>query len=76
MRRIADNAKGRKQYIITNNSSVKWLLAREGSRTEELGAHSSIIFVESKSKGNTVTLLNTWYGENDHLSVDVMSLAK
>ena len=76
VRRIADNAKGRKQYIITNNSSVKWLLAREGQRTEELGAHSSVIFVESKSKDNTVTLLNTWYGENDHICVDVMSLAK
>lgn len=76
VRRIADNAKGRKQYIITNNSSVKWLLAREGSRTEELGANSSIIFVESKSKDNSVVLLNTWYGENEHLKVDVMSLAK
>ena len=76
VRRIADNAKGRKQYIITNNSSVKWLLAREGSRTEELGAHSSVIFVESKSKDNTVTLLNTWYGEDSHLKVDVMSMAK
>ena len=76
VRRIADNAKGRKQYIITNNSSVKWLLAREGSRVEELGAHSSIIFVESQSKGSTVVLQNTWYGENDHLRVDVAGLAK
>ena len=72
VRRIADNAKGRKQYIITNNSSVKWLLARKDSRLEELGAHSSIIFVESKSKGSTVVLLNTWYGEEDHLAIDLL----
>ena len=72
VRRIADNAKGRKQYIITNNSSVKWLIAREGQRTEELGANSSIILVESKSKDNTITLLNTWYGEDSHLVIDVL----
>ena len=76
VRRIADNAKGRKQYILTNNSSVKWLIAREGQRVEELGALSSIIIVESKSKDNTITLLNTWYGENDHLKIDVFGLAK
>jgi hypothetical protein len=76
VRRIADNVKGRRQYVVTNNSSVKWLVAREGQRTEELGAFSSIIIVESKSKDNTITLLNTWYGENEHLKVDVIGLAK
>ena len=76
VRRIADNAKGRKQYVVTNHSSVKWLLARDGQRVEELGALSSIIIVESKSKDNTVTLLNTWYGEDDHLKVDIFGLAK
>lgn len=72
VRRIADNAKGRKQFILTNNSSVKWIVAREGVRTEELAAHSSIIIVESKSKENTLTLLNTWYGEDEHLVVDLL----
>lgn len=76
VRRIADNAKGRKQIVITNNSSVKWLVAREGMRLEELGANSSIILVESKSKDNTVTLLNTWFGEEDHLKVDIFGLVK
>ena len=76
VRRIADNAKGRRQFVLTNNSSVKWLLVRDGQRVEELGAHSSIIIVESKSNDNTVTLLNTWYGEADHLKVDVFALAK
>ena len=72
VRRIADNAKGRKQFVLTNNSSVKWLIAREGGRTEELAANSSIIFVESKSNSNALTLLNTWYGEDSHLVVDIM----
>jgi hypothetical protein len=43
---------------------------------EELGAHSSILFVESQSKGNTVILQNTWYGEQEHLKVNVPELAK
>ena len=76
VRRIADNAKGRKQVVVTNNSSVTWVLVREGNRTDELRAHSSIIITESKSKGNVVTLLNTWYGEDEHLKVDVFDLAK
>ena len=76
VRRIADNAKGRRQFVVTNHSSVKWLFVREGQRMEELGANSSIIIVESQSKDNTVTLLNTWYGEDEHLKVDVIGLAK
>jgi hypothetical protein len=76
VRRIADNAKGRKQVVVTNNSSVTWLIAREGQRTEKLGAQSSIILVESQSKDNTVTLLNTWYEEDAHLKVDVIGMAK
>jgi hypothetical protein len=76
VRRIADNAKGRKQVVVTNNSSVTWLIAREGQRTEKLGAQSSIILVESQSKDNTVTLLNTWYEVDAHLKVDVIGMAK
>ena len=76
VRRIADNAKGRKQIIITNHSSVKWLIAREGQRTDELAENSSIILTESKSKDNTVTLLNTWYGEDEHIKIDLFGLAK
>ena len=74
--RIADNAKGRKQLVITNNSSVKWIIAREGSRTDELKAHSSLIITESKSKSNIITLLNTWYGENEHITVDLFGEQK
>lgn len=76
VRRISDNAKGRKQIVVTNNSSIRWIIAREGQRTEELRPHSSQIFVESKSKDNSATLLNTWYGENSHIIVDLFGLAK
>ena len=76
VRRIADNAKGRKQIVVTNNSSVRWLIQRDGQRLEELAPLSSIILVESKSNDNTVTLLNTWYSEEDHIKVDLFGLAK
>ena len=76
VRRIADNAKGRKQLVLTNNSSVKWIIALEGQRTDELKAHSSIIITESKSKSNVITLLNTWYGENEHLTIDLFGEKK
>ena len=76
VRRIADNAKGRKQIVVTNNSSIRWIIAREGERTEELRPHSSQIYVESKSKDNTAVLLNTWFGEENHLTVNLFELAK
>lgn len=76
VRRLPDNAKGRKQIMITNNSSVKWIIAVEGQRTDELKAHSSIILTESKSKSNIITLLNTWYGEEDHITIDPWALVK
>jgi hypothetical protein len=62
--------------MITNNSSVKWIIAVEGQRTDELKAHSSIILTESKSKSNIITLLNTWYSEEDHITIDPWALVK
>lgn len=76
VRRIADNAKGRHQIVVTNNSSIRWIIAREGQRTEELRPHSSQIYEERKNGNNTAVLLNTWYGENDHLKVNLFELAK
>ena len=70
IRPIANNAKGRRQIVVTNNSSIRWIIAREGQRTEELRPHSSQIFVESKSNDNTFVLLNTWYGEDKHITVN------
>ena len=71
VRQIAPDRKGRRQIIVTNNSSVDWWLARAGKKTEMLEANSSIILVESTSTDNTFTLLNTWYGEDKHLQYNL-----
>ena len=61
---------GTAEVIITNNSSVSWLLAREDEKMVELEGNSSITLRFSPSKSNVITVLNTWYGENQHLVVD------
>ncbi len=61
---------GTAEVIITNNSSVSWLLAREDEKMVELEGNSSIILRFNPSKSNVITVLNTWYGENQHLVVD------
>ena len=75
VRQISNDAKGRKRIIVTNNSSIRWIIARDGQRTEELRPHSSQIYT-AKSKGNSATLLNTWYGEDSHIVIDLFGLAK
>lgn len=62
--------KGRAQVIITNTSSVEWLLCREGQKMMVLKGNSSIIFRTSSSKSDVVTVLNTWCGEDKHLVYD------
>ena len=75
VRQMSDDAKGRKRIIVTNNSSIRWIIARDGQRTEELRPHSSQIFT-AKSKDNSATLLNTWSGEDSHLVINLFDLAK
>ena len=75
VRRMSDDAKGRKRIIVTNNSSIRWIIARAGQRTEELRPHSSQIFT-AKTKDNTATLLNTWSGEESHIVINLFDLAK
>ena len=75
VRQISNDAKGRKRIIVTNNSSIRWIIARNGQRTEELRPHSSQIFT-AKSKDNSATLLNTWSGEDSHLVINLFDLAK
>lgn len=76
VRAIGNSAKGRKQVVITNNSSVDWIFACAGRRTEELKAHSSIIVECSKTMNNLITVLNTWYGEESHLTFDPFTMVK
>ena len=75
VRQMSDDAKGRKRIIVTNNSSIRWIIARAGQRTEELRPHSSQIFT-AKAKDNTATLLNTWSGEESHIVINLFDLAK
>lgn len=63
--------KGRAEVVISNNSAVDWMLCREGEKMVELKANSSIIIRFSPSKPTTFTILNTWCGENEHLTYDV-----
>ncbi len=62
--------KGRTEVIITNNSSIDWMLCREGEKMVELKANSSIIIRFRPSKPTLFTILNTWCGENEHLTHD------
>ena len=76
IRQISVDKKGRRQIIVTNNSSVDWWLAREGRKIEMLEANSSIILVERSTTDNTFTILNTWCGEDKHLAVKLFSEQK
>ena len=71
VREISVDKKGRRQIIVTNNSSVEWWLVREGQKAELLEANSSIILGERTSTSNTFTLLNTWCGEDKHITVEL-----
>lgn len=75
-RKTAVDYKGRAHYIITNNSSIDWLLCREGQRMVELKANSSILIRLSGSKSNVFTVANAWYGEDKHLVVDLFGEKK
>ena len=71
VREISVDKKGRRQIIVTNNSSVEWWLVREGQKAELLEANSSIILGERTKTSNTFTLMNTWCGEDKHVTVEL-----
>ena len=71
VRQISVDKKGRRQIIVTNNSSVEWWLVREGRKAEILEANSSIILGERTTTSNTFTLMNTWCGEDKHITVEL-----
>lgn len=71
VRQISADKKGRRQIIVTNNSSMEWWLVRKGKKAEILEPLSSIILVESTSTDNTFTIVNTWCGEDKHLEYNL-----
>lgn len=68
--------KGRTHYILTNNSSISWLLRRENNDLVELKGNSSILVRLSSSKSNVYTVVNAWHGEDEHLVVDLFGEQK
>ena len=75
-RKTVEDHKGRAHYIITNRSSINWLLCREGQKMIELKANSSILIRLSGSKSNVLTIANAWCGEDKHLVVDLFGEKK
>ena len=76
VRKTVVDYKGRTHYILTNNSSISWLLRRENNDLVELKGNSSIIVRLSGSKSNVYTVVNAWYGEDKHLVVDLFGEQK
>jgi hypothetical protein len=69
-RKTTVDQKGRAQVILTNNSSIEWLLVREGEKMQVLAPNSAIIVRTRTTKPNAFTVANTWCGENEHLVYD------
>ena len=69
-RKTTVDHKGRAQVILTNNSSIEWLLVREGEKMQILAPNSAIIVRTRTTKPNAFTVANTWCGENEHLVYD------
>ena len=76
VRKSVSDYKGRTHYILTNNSSISWLLRRENNDLVELKGNSSILVRLSSSKSNLYTVVNAWYGEDKHLVVDLFGEKK
>ena len=74
--KTAPDTKGKKYVVIKNTSSVDWLLWRDGERMVELKGNSSIMVSWDDKKCNTFTVMNTWYGDDKHLVIDLFGVAK
>lgn len=73
VRQISVDYKGRRQALLTNNSSVDWWLVREGKAAILLKANSSVIVEERSSTDNLFTVMNAWCGENENLTVYIFN---
>jgi hypothetical protein len=66
-RKTVVDYKNRAEVILTNNSSIEWLLCFEGQKMVILEPNSSTMVRLSLDGSKAVTVLNTWCGENKHL---------
>lgn len=67
VRKTVVNSKGVATIVLTNNSSVDWLLCCEGQKMFELKGNTSVALSWDLSKPVIYTIFNTWHGENEHL---------
>ncbi len=66
-RKTVVDYKNRADVILTNNSSVEWMLKLDGRNIVVLEPNSSIVVRMNLDKPKAFTVLNTWCGENKHL---------
>ena len=57
----------RKMWVVTNNSSVEFVLHFEKGNHEVLAPHSSIFIKEYSTKRKGIVIENAWCGENKNL---------
>ena len=64
------DAKGNLSAILTNSSTIDWLISRDGKNRELLKGQSSIMISFSKSEPNIFTVHNAWCGEDKFLTYE------
>lgn len=67
-RKTSTDSKGRAKLMLTNTSSVDWLISLDGANMIELRRNSSVLVTWDPKGENLFTVLNTWYDEDKHLT--------
>ena len=65
--------KGKKQYVVKNNTSVEFLIHFEGGNPIALKGLSSVFVKELKAGQSVLVVENAWYGEDKHLTLEIKS---
>jgi hypothetical protein len=63
--------KGKRQYVVKNNSSVEYLIHFEGGNPIALKGLSSVFIKELKAGQSLLVIDNAWYGEDKHLTLEI-----
>ena len=72
VRMAGADKKGRKIYLITNKSSVEFLLQIKGGETARLTGLSSTLLTGNKTEGaEELVFESVWCGENSHISIKI-----
>lgn len=71
VRDAGTDRKGKRQYVVKNNSSVEFLIHFEGDNPIMLKGLSSVFVKERKAGQNVLFIDNAWYGEDKHLTYEI-----